>query len=446
MQSAAGYISPSPSPPDDADDAAVNLFLQLPLEARQGIVFALGLLLGTLVNWGIYALAWHARPISPWSPPPQGAPRRHWSHFLPVVGWWLRRGEGEHYGTGFWIRPLLLELALAAGLALLYRWEVTGQLLRLPKLAAATQVQLHAEFLSHAILILLMTVATFIDFDEQTIPDSITIPGTLVGLVLAACWPASLLPVVTLRAPLTVSTLLLTSPNSWPAWLDGPWGLALGCAIFVGWCLALIPATCTLRRGWLKGTQYYLASAIRGSEWWKLLLVAAVGCCAISSVWTLGGPARWQSLLTALAGVGFGGLLIWSVRIVGQAALHKEAMGFGDVTLMAMIGAFLGWQTTLVVFFLSPAAALFIAVSQWALTGRRDIAFGPYLCLSAVIVIVFWPAVWGYVGPRVFVMGWIVPALFAASLLLMMAMLMFWRFAEELTTRDASERKRKTGK
>jgi prepilin signal peptidase PulO-like enzyme (type II secretory pathway) len=142
-------------------------------------------------------------------------------------------------------------------------------------------------------------------------------------------------------------------------------------------------------------------------------------------------------LITSLAGLAFGGLLVWSVRIVGRAALHKEAMGFGDVTLMAMIGAFLGWQTTLVVFFLSPVAALFIALTQWILTGRRDIAFGPYLCLSALFVIVCWPTVWGRVD-YVFRMGWIVPALFAACLLLMMGMLMFWRFAEELMTRDTS--------
>jgi leader peptidase (prepilin peptidase) / N-methyltransferase len=91
----------------------------------------------------------------------------------------------------------------------------------------------------------------------------------------------------------------------------------------------------------------------------------------------------------------------------------------------------------LVVFFLSPIAALVIALSQWLLTGRRDIAFGPYLCLSALFAIVCWPLVWARVS-GIFAMGWIVPALFAACLLLMMAMLMFWRFAEELLTREPS--------
>ena len=44
----------------------------------------------------------------------------------------------------------------------------------------------------------LMLVATFIDFDEKTIPDEITIPGTLLGLLFAALWPDSHLPVARL--------------------------------------------------------------------------------------------------------------------------------------------------------------------------------------------------------------------------------------------------------
>ena len=69
-------------------------------------------------------------------------------------------------------------------------------------------------------------------------------------------------------------------------------------------------------------------------------------------------------------------------------------MGFGDVTLMAMIGAFLGWQAAFLIFFLAPFTALLIAATQRILTGERHIAFGPYLCLAAVIVMVGWDAVW----------------------------------------------------
>jgi prepilin signal peptidase PulO-like enzyme (type II secretory pathway) len=123
-------------------------------------------------------------------------------------------------------------------------------------------------------------------------------------------------------------------------------------------------------------------------------------------------------------------LIVWGVRIVGWVALRKEAMGFGDVTLMAMIGTYLGWQTCLIIFFLSPLTALFVSVTQWILTGRRDIAFGPYLALTAVVVIVYWEPVWG-VAKFYFQAGGLVPAFFAAGLLLMMGLLMLWRIIEQ---------------
>jgi leader peptidase (prepilin peptidase) / N-methyltransferase len=119
------------------------------------------------------------------------------------------------------------------------------------------------------------------------------------------------------------------------------------------------------------------------------------------------------------------------VRIIGTMALREEAMGFGDVTLMAMIGAFLGWQPALIVFFLSPAAALFIAVAQWVTTGRRDIAFGPYLCLAAVYVIVRWRDVWGFAA-GIFDMGPLVLAILSVCLVLMLGLLMLMRIVRQL--------------
>src|SRR5581483_2671257 len=145
--------------------------------------------------------------------------------------------------------------------------------------------------------------------------------------------------------------------------------------------VALVPALATLRRGWWNGVRFYVASVARESEWWKMSIIAVLGSVAIAVVWR-GDGATWQGLLSSLVGMAFGGGLIWAVRIIGRIALHKEAMGFGDVTLMAMIGAFLGWQACLIVFFMSPFAALVIAVIQLMATGRRDIPYGPYLCTS----------------------------------------------------------------
>jgi len=48
----------------------------------------------------------------------------------------------------------------------------------------------------------------------------------------------------------------------------------------------------------------------------------------------------------------------------------EEAMGFGDVTLMGMIGTFLGWHASLLAFFLAPMAAILIVLVQRTLDGR----------------------------------------------------------------------------
>lgn len=393
-----------------------------------------GLLAGSLINAAIYAWAWHPRPISPWQRPHPQAPPRRWSDRLPVVGWWGLRRERAWHGEAFWVRPLCLELVCALGLPGLYAWYTAGRLtpaLPLVGLEPVPLATLHHLFVAHSLLAALMLIATFIDLDEKTIPDEVTVSGTLAGLLLAALWPDGHLPVLLRVGPerWAYRPLRLTSDGSWPAGLDGPAGLLLGLAIYLAWCVALVPGLATLRRGWWKGVQYYLVSSWRLGGWRRSGGLGLVGGLAIAAVW-FAAPERWPALLTALVGLGVGGGVIWAVRVVGWLALRQEAMGFGDVTLMAMIGSFLGWQASLLVFFLSPFAALVIAVGQWVLTGRRDIPYGPYLSASALVVMLSWPWFWRQCG-ELFALGWLLPATLVACLVLLLAGLSLWRMARE---------------
>jgi leader peptidase (prepilin peptidase) / N-methyltransferase len=411
----------------------VNVLLAMPPAVRLVVLALVGVIAGSIINAGIYALAWFSRPISPWQRKHPNAPPRRLADFLPIIGWFGLARESKLHGRGFWIRPILIELACAIGLPLLYQYEMASRLAPpIPLVLPPTLQMLHHEFFSHAILFGLMLVATFIDFDEKTIPDEITISGVLVALFLAALWPDSHLPVVrpvVLAMPgLAYMPLLFTSSSEWPSWLNDWRGLVLGMALFIGWCIALIPALLTLRRGIVRAVRYYVASVARESSWWKLLTLAAIGSLLIALVWRQDG-APWQGLLSSLVGMGFGGGLVWAVRIAGRIALRKEAMGFGDVTLMAMIGAFVGWQPSLMIFFLSPFAALVIALAQVVLTGRRDIPYGPYLCAATVVVILFWPRLWqNFQGA--FDVGWLLPAVLAVCLVLLAALLTAWRILE----------------
>lgn len=430
----------------------MNQILSIPIELRLVALFVIGAAIGGQLNRAIYALAWTRRVgFGPWSPPAKKAPPRRWFDKLPILGWLTLRRETKLHGRSFWVRPLLIEFGAAIGFAWLYRWEIHGGLLpELLRYAPETAppallAMLHVQFVLHVVLISLMVVATFIDFDEQIIPDSITVPGTLAALVIAVVWPSSRLPIeITSAAGKLLSHLQASSPGAWPDWFDAGGGLACGLACFVAWCVALMPKTWTTRYGLLKGVRYLLASVVRPRrrtnqaaprgpflETILLLGTAVVGSAGIALVWSFGG-ARWPSLLSALFGLAFGGAMIWSVRIIGSVALGKEAMGFGDVTLMAMIGAFLGWQPALMIFFLAPFAALLIAASQWLLMRRNDIAFGPYLCLATLILLLAWDRTWnGWADTKIFALGSFIPILAGCCLIMLGVMLTCWRYVKE---------------
>ena len=237
-----------------------------------------------------------------------------------------------------------------------------------------------------------MLAASLIDVDEKTIPDAITVPGTLLGLLLAAAYPWSLLPdahVLPERDPTVghFAALDRAEPLAGPAGRlsraasrsPSPW------AALWRWCAALTAADLVRPARLAAGAEAFPGTAGPQPGHLRLLLLAAVGSAAIAAVWTSATIARhWQGLLTALVGMAAGGGLIWLVRIIGSAALGREAMGFGDVTLMAMIGAFLGWQTCLIVFFLAPLAGIVLGIVQLILRRGSEIPYGPFLCLGAL--------------------------------------------------------------
>jgi len=87
-----------------------------------------------------------------------------------------------------------------------------------------------------------------------------------------------------------------------------------------------------------------------------------------------------DALLGACVGAGAIAIMGW----LGEVALRKEAMGFGDVTLMAMIGAYLGPFRTLLTILLGAAlgAAVFLAVVYPITALRRRAAVAGQLELS----------------------------------------------------------------
>jgi leader peptidase (prepilin peptidase)/N-methyltransferase len=107
-----------------------------------------------------------------------------------------------------------------------------------------------------------------------------------------------------------------------------------------------------------------------------------------------------------LLGLAVGAGLTQAVRLTFGFLLRREAMGDGDVTLMGMIGAFLGWQAAVLTFFIAPffglghaAWKLLKLIKKWLSGGQlsgvdRELPYGPYLSMAAVAVLFAWPWLW----------------------------------------------------
>ncbi len=181
----------------------------------------------------------------------------------------------------------------------------------------------YGRWLSHLTLLALLIAATATDLREYVIPDQITYPGTILGILLAT----------------TAGDVQLIH-----TWVD-----------------------------------------------WNHPLVAALG--PEIPEWIKQHP-HWHGLVWSLAGAVAGAGVTWFARLISSVVIGQEAMGLGDVTLMAMIGSFLGWQPVLFVFLLAPFCGIMVGLVVKSILNRPYVPYGPYLSVAALLVMFFWKWIW----------------------------------------------------
>ncbi len=106
------------------------------------------------------------------------------------------------------------------------------------------------------------------------------------------------------------------------------------------------------------------------------------------------GDAFLQRILNSFIGLLVGGGSLLFVAIVGKWIFKKDAMGGGDIKLMAGVGAFIGWEKVLFAIFLGSLFGSIVGIFLILLKKiikKQEIAFGPYLALGSYIVL-FLPA------------------------------------------------------
>ena len=306
---------------------------------------------------------------------------------IPLVTWLTLRGKCKWCGTRIAFRYFLVELLTA--ICFLAVWKKFS-----PTIGWGGTIALW-------VLVALLIAATFIDIDHFIIPDSITIGGCLVGLVASFFFPH----------------LHGQHLTMWQGLLQGLMGAAIGFAMLYLIVLMGKMAFGKIRHDFDEPADFEISQP--GGEESPIIIKLGEHEYEWGEVFyrdwdrmeidvtelQINGETREVKETFRVVGDGFEidgeKVELESVkRITGKctrAVVPREAMGFGDVKFIAMIGAFLGWKAVLfTIFSASVIGALFglfqklVAREEWA----RPLPFGPYLALGAFLWIFTGPALW----------------------------------------------------
>ncbi|MGH7569290.1 MAG: prepilin peptidase [Gemmatimonadales bacterium] len=96
----------------------------------------------------------------------------------------------------------------------------------------------------------------------------------------------------------------------------------------------------------------------------------------------------WRGFLQAVMGAGVGFALLYGIAVVAGWVFKEEAMGGGDIKMMAMVGAFVGWKGVLITLFAGALLGSLIFVPL-SLKKKRLVPFGVFLAVGAACTFVF---------------------------------------------------------
>jgi leader peptidase (prepilin peptidase)/N-methyltransferase len=182
-------------------------------------------------------------------------------------------------------------------------------------------------------------------------------------------------------------------------------GRCRGCGAPISIQYPLIELVTALIWAWMAWRHGVSLEALRGAAFATVLLGIAMTdarAYIIPDEFSLGGlalgilfalAAGKQALGVALLGAAVGFGMLWLVAIAGEWMFKQEAMGGGDIKMMAMVGAFLGWQGTLLTVFLGALIGSLIFVPLSLLGHKKLVPFGIFLAIGAAATYLAGPAI-----------------------------------------------------
>ncbi|MGI8890230.1 MAG: prepilin peptidase [Chthoniobacterales bacterium] len=339
-------------------------------------VFALvmGAIVGSFLNVCIYRLP---RDLSVNEPRRSFCPACQkqipWQRNLPLISWLWLRGKCGDCGGKIAFRYFAVELLTALlflALWMVFPWPVA---------------------LAYWVLVSLLVVATFIDFEHFIIPDEITIGGAVAGVVASIALPALMEESSRLRAGAwSLGSAALGYGLLWLV-LEG------GKMIFGKKKIRLAEPTpfSWVRSGddaeFIVGEERGMWSDYFARETYRMVLQCAETVIDDRPFQPTTLLFHYNQLI-----IGEETFVLDQVDrisgVVRELQIPREAMGRGDLKFLAAIGAFLGWRGVLCSIFAGSLAGSLVGLVSLMLGNRAwsaKLPFGPYLALGA-LVWMFW--------------------------------------------------------
>lgn len=314
---------------------------------------------------------------------------------IPLLSWVLLRGKCANCGGKISVRYFLVELLTGVIFYLVFL-KISGEHSNPWSNISAWGPLVLCLWIFMSLLI----SGTFIDIDHFILPHSITIGGAVAG-VLSAWWVPELVGQETHTRGLLIS-LASAALGLGGLWLVVELGkLAFGRKRFVfakeeTWEVSQPD----------ENEPPVVVFGEHKYEWADLFTRASdrmvVSCSALQVNDRSFGPVTaelWMEKLkvrdgTSLEEFSLEGVTKLTAKTT-EVVIPREAMGFGDVLFLMMIGAFTGWQAVLFTILAASVLGTVFAVIH-RVTGRAEwgakIPFGPYLAMGAMI--------WVFYGPQ----------------------------------------------
>lgn len=340
------------------------------------MLFLLGSVVGSFLNVCIVRLPQGRSLIRPGSHCEHCRKPIRMEDNLPLVSYWLLRGRCRACGAPFSIRYFWVELLTGLFFVFTYYLEVARNIHHFEiwqwynddygyALMQIVDPRQWLVFSTHAVLGCFLIVATMCIREQGWVPKRVTVAGTFLGLLVAVLFP-------------------------WP-WPE-PSSPAL-------------VASSMSKFAWTRGSQVFSGrlhgEATPGNQpWWWAEAPRHQGLYS----WPVWGPlpswlppASWRlGLATGVAGILVGAALAAVVRLLFNLGAGAAALGKGEINLLMIAGAFLGWQPVVTAGLLALIPGLAAATLQWTVKKRPRVSYALWLTLTLMPV---WLS-WYWIGPR----------------------------------------------